>query len=65
MLLVRAVVHRSLGPPLAFWSSVIPARPAQERPRLISKIATVMLGRLQLHPTPLSTFFPVWATPDD
>lgn len=25
-------------PPLAFWSSVIPARPAQERPRLISKL---------------------------
>lgn len=38
---VRAVAPcpaLSWVPPLAFWSSVIPARPAQERPRLISKL---------------------------
>lgn len=62
VLLVRAVVPRPLGPRLVWlvWLSghqSSPPGPAQEPTSSNLKIATVMLGRLQLHPTPLSTFF--------
>lgn len=64
VLLVRAVVPSPSGSSSSGF--LVICHPRQARPGATSsnlKIATVMLGRLQLHPTPLSTFFPAGPPP--